>query len=160
MKHKPNEKQQEKLLNRHADQAHLQELPVSPMCSVRRIVLEAPAGLIFGVSFGISLYYVIAILYYYAMLCLGLLVLALCSIFHIPDSLPQGFLKSLDYGPVVDVLLAFIAVVFIFYFTRGTIRQGYPIFAWVQLPLTLLGVIYLFYLTLIHHRPLFPFYEQ
>lgn len=160
MKYKPNEKQQKILLNRHADQSHLRELPVSPRSSAKRIVLETPAGLIFGVSFGISLYYVITILYYYAMLCLGLLVLALCSIFHIPDSLPQGFLKSLDYGPVVDVLLACTAVVFSFSFTRGTIRQGYPIFAWVQLPLTLLGVTFLFYLTLIHHRPLFPFYEQ
>ena len=160
MNHKPNEKQQKILLNRHANQAHLRELPLSPMSSIRRIVLETSAGLIFGVSLGISLYYLITILYYYAMLCLGILVLAICSIFHIPDSWPQIFLKSLDYGPVVDVLLAFLATVFSFYFTSCTIRQGYPIFAWVQLPLTLLGVIFLFYLTLIHHRPLFPFYEQ
>ena len=139
------DKQQEILLRRHANQAHPARVR-QPESITRRVVLEALAGLILGIPLGASCYCFMIILYYPVMLCLMF------------AKLPHA--QSLNFGLVVDVALAALAVAFLLYFTHGAIRQGYRVFAWVQLPLALPIVLVAFYLTMMLHRPILPFTGQ
>jgi len=158
MRHIPSQNQQAILLGRRANQTRLASMPEETTKRIGRVVLETAAGLIFGVSFGIALYYfVICLAFYPIALCLHLAAQAFSSAFPIPPSSLAIFDQELNFGPLVDVPLAVLALVCCLYFTRGAMQQGYRVFAWTQLPLSLSVVLMLFYLTLIHHQPLAPF---
>ena len=155
------ERQQEILLRCRANQTRLASVPEESTFRIGRVALETAAGLIFGVSFGISLYYfVISVAFYPIALCLLLIARAFGSTFPVSASSLIVFEQDLSFGPPVDVLLAILALVCCFYFTRGAIQHGYRVFAWTQFPLSLSVVLVLFYLTLVHHKPLMPFYGQ
>ena len=161
MKHKLSEKQQEILLRRHANQTHLISLPSRPTSALGRAALETLAGLVLGLPLGVWLYYVVITLVYIPIMWFLMFVSwGVNSIFPISASSSQVIERSMNFGPLVDVLLAALAMASSVYFTRITIRKGYRFFAWVQLPLTLSAVLILFYLTLVYHKPMLPFYGR
>lgn len=159
MRRIPSQNQQAILLGRRANQTRLASVPEQTTKRIGRGVLEIAAGLIFGVSFGIALYYMVLSLAFYPIaLCMHLTARAIGSTFPIPPSSLDAFDQELNFGPQVVVLLAVLALVCCFYFARGAVQQGYRVFAWVQFPLTLSVILVLFYLTLVNHKPLVPFW--
>lgn len=163
MKPELSEEQQEVLLSRHAGQTRFAPLKAHEGDGTkggRRALRETVAGLFMGIPLGVVLYYITLAIYCPIMYFLLFAGSGIGTAFHIPSASRQGYVQSLNFGPVTVGILASLATAFCLYFIRASLRQGYGIFAWVLMPLTLPVSLALFYLTFLYHKPLLPFYGQ
>jgi len=118
-----------------------------------RTVLEVVSGMFAAVPMGVFLYFVIIVLWVWA---IELLAFPVLLIPHVGSRI-MGWL-AFSHG--VIPLIAAMAVTMELWFCRILIRRHHRVFAYTQALLGLAVASPFFYWTFVHQKPLLPFWGQ